>query len=51
MEEKVAGIKSTFEKQHKKAKDILMQRCKNLTADLDAAFKREWHQTPEVPVC
>jgi uncharacterized membrane protein YgcG len=50
MEEKVAGIRSAFEKQHVKAKDILMQRCKNLTVDMDAAFKREWVQRPEVAI-
>jgi hypothetical protein len=50
MEEKVAGIRSHFEKQQVKAKDILMQRCRNLTVDMDAAFKREWVQRPEVAI-
>jgi hypothetical protein len=47
-EERVSGLRAAYEKQHALAKDVLMQRCKNLTHDMDAAFKREWFQTPEV---
>lgn len=48
MEEKVARIRGAFEKKMVKAKDEVMQNCKNLTLDMEAAFKREWFARPEV---
>ena len=48
-EERVSGLRAALEKEHTIAKDILMQRCKNLTHDMDAAFKREWFQANPNP--
>jgi phage gpG-like protein len=50
IEEKVSGIRSAFVLQHHKAKDVLLQRCKNLTQDMNSAFSREWHARPEVAI-
>ena len=48
--EKIASLQSKYEKARAKAKDVVMQRCKNLTHDMDAAFRREWLARPEVAV-
>jgi len=50
LQERVLRIRGAFEKRMAKAKDEVMQNCKNLKLDMEAAFKREWFSRPEVAV-
>ncbi|EKX39106.1 hypothetical protein GUITHDRAFT_114767 [Guillardia theta CCMP2712] len=50
VDEKITGIRSTFEKSYVNAKDVLMQNLKNLSTDMERAFAREWVARPELAI-
>eukprot|EP00292_Cryptomonas_paramecium_P007739 CAMPEP_0113697648 /NCGR_PEP_ID=MMETSP0038_2-20120614/22253_1 /TAXON_ID=2898 /ORGANISM="Cryptomonas paramecium" /LENGTH=343 /DNA_ID=CAMNT_0000620687 /DNA_START=46 /DNA_END=1073 /DNA_ORIENTATION=- /assembly_acc=CAM_ASM_000170 len=49
-EERCTVQKHRFEREHAAAREVLALSCRNLTKDLEAAFQREWHTRPEVPI-